>query len=54
MVLERSPPGMEDAGQPGQVRAEKALICRETCEGVSRGGAQGLGGQAVRRAEQRA
>ncbi len=54
VVLERSPPGREDAGQPGQVRADTARILRETFEGVRRGFAPGLGGEALRRAEKRA
>jgi len=54
VVLELSPPGREKAGKPGQVRAEKARIVRETFEGVGRGCAHGLVGHALMRAEQRA
>src|SRR5712691_11840787 len=54
VVLELSPPGMENAGKPGQVSADKALIFRETFEGVGRGFEHGLVGHALMRAEKRA
>src|SRR5712691_307676 len=51
MVLELSPPGMEDAGKAGEVGADEALLVSEPFEGVRRGVEQGLGGEAWMRAE---
>ncbi len=54
MGLELSPPGREDAGKAGEGGADAALRLREPCEGLRRGVAQGLGGEAWLRAEKRA
>jgi hypothetical protein len=54
MVLELSPPGMEDAGKAGEVGAAEALLVREPFEGLRRGCAHGLGGEPLRRADKRA
>ena len=54
MVLELSPPRMEDAGKAGEVGADAALLLREPFAGLRRGVAHGLVGEALRRAEKRA
>jgi hypothetical protein len=51
-VLELSSPGMQDAGKARQVRTEKTLVCGEALEGSRRGVAQGVVGEALRRAEE--
>jgi len=52
MVLERSSPGRADAGKAGEAGADAALLVSAPFEGVSRGGAHGRRGEAVRRAAQ--
>ena len=54
MVLELSPPGMEDAGKAGEVSAEEALLVSEPFEGLRRGFEHGLVGEALMRADKRA
>ena len=54
MVLELSPPGMEDAGKAGEVGADEALLLSEPFEGLRRGFEQGLVGEALMRADKRA
>ena len=54
MVLELSPPGMEDAGKAGEVGADEALLLREPFEGLRRGCEHGLVGETLMRADKRA
>src|SRR3954451_20924114 len=54
MVLELSPPGMEDAGKAGEGGADEALLVSEPFAGLRRGCEHGLGGDAWMRADKRA
>ena len=51
MGLALSPPGREAAEKAGEVGAEEALLWSEPFEGLRRGVAQGLVGEALLRAE---
>jgi hypothetical protein len=54
MVLELSPPGMQDAGETREVCPNEARVFGQPCEGVSRGVDHGMVGEALPRAEKRA
>ena len=52
VVLKLSAPGMQNAGEPGEVRPDETLILGEAVEGSRRGIEQGLVGEALMRAEE--
>ena len=49
--LEWPAPRMQDTGKTGEVHTDETLVSGEPFEGESRGGDQGVGSEALRRAE---
>ena len=49
-ALEWPAPRMQATGAPRQVRPDATRVCGEPCEGCRRGGAQGVGREALMRA----
>ena len=54
VVRERSAPGGQDPGKTRAIGAEETLVFGAPFEGRRRGGAQGVGREALMRADQRA
>jgi hypothetical protein len=52
VVLELPAPGVQDTGETREVGADATLVLGEACEGERRGGAHGVGREAVMGAEQ--
>ena len=51
VVRELSAPGMQDPRKPRELCPTKTRVCGEPCESLRRGGAQGGGREALRRAD---
>jgi hypothetical protein len=52
MILELSPPGVQDPGKAGEVGADAALLFGEPFAGRCRGLEEGLGGEALMGADE--